>query len=189
ISPTPLELPCSFVNLIEATTSPYFQPMDPADLTYEKVISKLGSVVGDNSSLFNFTIREDENVHHYVGIVNRLCTNFQFGLLKKTNSDVSFSFLVSHLHDMLRFESDFCPTWTRNPISRSHVADSNLLQDHNYPTNIRSTHSQDATFAENVVFIKIALSDTSLPELQQQWPHRRLLPRIFYEHFNEAESE
>ncbi|KAM3176960.1 hypothetical protein ACTXT7_005486 [Hymenolepis weldensis] len=31
--------------------------MDPADLAYEKMISKLGSVVGDNSSLFNLTIR------------------------------------------------------------------------------------------------------------------------------------
>ncbi|VUZ41688.1 unnamed protein product [Hymenolepis diminuta] len=35
----------------------YFQPMDPADLIYEKMISKLVSVVGDNSSLFSFTIR------------------------------------------------------------------------------------------------------------------------------------
>ncbi|KAM3173266.1 hypothetical protein ACTXT7_012851 [Hymenolepis weldensis] len=34
-----------------------------------------------------------------------------------------------------------------------------------------------------------ALSKTSLPELQQQWAHRRLLPRIFYEQFNEAEPE
>ncbi|VDL38965.1 unnamed protein product [Hymenolepis diminuta] len=39
--------------------------MDPVDLTYEKMIS---SVVGGNSSLFNLTICEGENVHHYVGI-------------------------------------------------------------------------------------------------------------------------
>ncbi|VUZ50352.1 unnamed protein product [Hymenolepis diminuta] len=43
-----------------------FQPIDPVDLTYEKIISKLGSAVGDNSSLFNSTISEDENVHRYV---------------------------------------------------------------------------------------------------------------------------
>ncbi|VUZ44692.1 unnamed protein product [Hymenolepis diminuta] len=36
----------------------------------------------------------------------------------------------------------------------------------NYPTNIRSSHSQDANFVENVVIIATALSKTSLPELQ-----------------------
>ncbi|VUZ52931.1 unnamed protein product [Hymenolepis diminuta] len=59
--------------------SSYFQPMDPADLTYEKVISKLGSVVGDSSSLFNLIISEDENVRHYVE--NQLrCLIFILGL-------------------------------------------------------------------------------------------------------------
>ncbi|VUZ43120.1 unnamed protein product [Hymenolepis diminuta] len=43
--------------------SSYFQPMDPAYLTYEKMINKLGSVVGDNNSLHNLTT---ENVHHHV---------------------------------------------------------------------------------------------------------------------------
>ncbi|VDL16009.1 unnamed protein product [Hymenolepis diminuta] len=63
--------------------SSYFQPMDPADLTYEKVISKLGSVVGDSSSLFNLIISEDENVRHYVGIVNRFCICFRLGSLEE----------------------------------------------------------------------------------------------------------
>ncbi|VDL52760.1 unnamed protein product [Hymenolepis diminuta] len=48
-------------------------------------------------------------------------------LTKKTNSDVSFSFFVSDLLAMLRFDSDFCPFWTRNPMSKCLVADSNLL--------------------------------------------------------------
>ncbi|VDL62007.1 unnamed protein product [Hymenolepis diminuta] len=58
--------------------------MDPADLTYEKINSKLDSVVGDNSSLFNLTISEDENVHHHGDVVNRLCTSFRFGSLDET---------------------------------------------------------------------------------------------------------
>ncbi|VDL60400.1 unnamed protein product [Hymenolepis diminuta] len=57
--------------------------MDPADLTYEKMISKLGSGVGDNSSLSNLTISGDENVYYRIGIVNRLCTNFRFGSLEE----------------------------------------------------------------------------------------------------------
>ncbi|VDL62367.1 unnamed protein product [Hymenolepis diminuta] len=57
--------------------------MDPADLTYEKMIYKLGSVVDDNSSLFNLIISEDENVHHYVGIVDRLCIGLRFGSLEE----------------------------------------------------------------------------------------------------------
>ncbi|KAM3178662.1 hypothetical protein ACTXT7_002079 [Hymenolepis weldensis] len=105
--------------------SSYFQPIDPSDLTCEKMISKVGSVVGDNNSLLNLTIREDENVHHYTDIVNQLCTNFQFG----SNSDVSFSFLVSDRLAMLRFDSDFCSSWTRNLMSRSLMADLTLLQD------------------------------------------------------------
>ncbi|VUZ46500.1 unnamed protein product [Hymenolepis diminuta] len=44
----------------------YLQPMDPADQTYEKMISKLNSIVGGNISPFNLTIREDENVLHHV---------------------------------------------------------------------------------------------------------------------------
>lgn len=50
--------------------SSYLQPMDPTEPTYEERISKLGSVVGDNSSLFSFTMLKDENVHRYVGIVD-----------------------------------------------------------------------------------------------------------------------
>ncbi|VUZ52991.1 unnamed protein product [Hymenolepis diminuta] len=49
----------------------FLQPMDPADLTY------------DNSSLFNLIISEDENVHHYVGIVDRLCIGLRFGSLEE----------------------------------------------------------------------------------------------------------
>ncbi|KAM3171002.1 hypothetical protein ACTXT7_017478 [Hymenolepis weldensis] len=52
-----------------------------------------------------------------------------------------------------------------------------------------SSHSQNANFAENVVIIEIVLSKMLLPELQRQWPPRRLLPRIFYEQFYEAEPE
>ncbi|VUZ52051.1 unnamed protein product [Hymenolepis diminuta] len=47
----------------------------------------------------------------------------------------------------------------------------------------------NANFAENVAIIEAALLNTSLLELQRQWPHRRLLPRIFYEQINEAELE
>ncbi|VDL51488.1 unnamed protein product [Hymenolepis diminuta] len=63
--------------------SSYFQSMDPADLTYEKIITKLGSVVGDNNSFLNLTISKDENVHYHVDIVNRLCTSFRFGSLEE----------------------------------------------------------------------------------------------------------
>ncbi|VUZ56133.1 unnamed protein product [Hymenolepis diminuta] len=61
--------------------SSYFQPMDHADLSCEKIISKLGSVVGVNNYLFNLTIGGDESVHSHVRIVNRLCTSFRFGSL------------------------------------------------------------------------------------------------------------
>ncbi|KAM3172936.1 hypothetical protein ACTXT7_013524 [Hymenolepis weldensis] len=57
----------------------------------------------------------------------------------------------------------------------------------NFPTNIRSSHSQNTDFAENVVIIETVLSKTSLPELQRKWSRRRLLPRIFYEEFNDVE--
>ncbi|VDL37933.1 unnamed protein product [Hymenolepis diminuta] len=63
--------------------SSYFQPVDPANLTYEELISKLGSVVGNNSSLFNLTISEDENVHYHMGIFYRLCTSFRLGSLEE----------------------------------------------------------------------------------------------------------
>ncbi|VUZ51620.1 unnamed protein product, partial [Hymenolepis diminuta] len=59
----------------------------------------------------------------------------------------------------------------------------------NYQANIRSSHSQDANFAKNIVIIETSLSKTLLPELQRKWPQRRLLPRVFYEQFNEAELE
>ncbi|VUZ49469.1 unnamed protein product [Hymenolepis diminuta] len=90
-------------------------------------------------------------------------------------------------------------------MSRSLVANPNLLEDlkmtyhpstkgthspsDNYPTNTRNSHSQDADFAEDVVIIEIALSRTSLPELQWEWPQRSLLSRIFYEQFTEAKPE
>ncbi|KAM3186304.1 hypothetical protein ACTXT7_004588 [Hymenolepis weldensis] len=83
---------------------------------------------------------------------------------------------------MLRFDSGFLPSWTRNPMPRSLVADSNLLQvreprvfnlrgtenellstdresrfpSDNHPTNIRSSHSQHADFVENVAIIGTA---------------------------------
>ncbi|VUZ52882.1 unnamed protein product, partial [Hymenolepis diminuta] len=58
-----------------------------------------------------------------------LRTIFNLVLLKKTNSGTSFSFLVSDLFATLRFDSDFCPSWIRNPMSRSFVADSIPLSD------------------------------------------------------------
>ncbi|KAM3185115.1 hypothetical protein ACTXT7_007034 [Hymenolepis weldensis] len=159
--------------------SSYFQPMDP----YEKVMSKLGSVVGDNSSLFNLTINEDEIVNQYVGVVNRLCTSFRFGSLEENQ----FKCLIFNLgvrslcHAEIRFRR------SENDLHLS--TEGTLSPSNNYTTNIRNSHSQDANFAENVVIIKTTLSKTSLPELQQQWPRRRLLPRIFYKQSNEAEPE
>ncbi|KAM3183125.1 hypothetical protein ACTXT7_010962 [Hymenolepis weldensis] len=50
-------------------------------------------------------------------------------------------------------------------------------------------HSQDADFAENVTIIEIALLKTSLPGLRRKWVQRWLLPRIFYDQFNEADPE
>ncbi|KAM3172578.1 hypothetical protein ACTXT7_014238 [Hymenolepis weldensis] len=43
----------------------------------------------------------------------------------------------------------------------------------NYPTNIRSGHSQDADFAENVVIIEAAPSKTSLPEFNEAEPEQQ----------------
>ncbi|VUZ56242.1 unnamed protein product [Hymenolepis diminuta] len=63
--------------------SVYFQSMDPADLTCEKMISKFGSAVGDRSSLFNLTASEDENVLYHLGIVNRLRISFSSGSLEE----------------------------------------------------------------------------------------------------------
>ncbi|VUZ55714.1 unnamed protein product [Hymenolepis diminuta] len=78
-----------------------FQPMDPADRTYEK-----GLVL-----LTDFTQVSD------------------LVLSKKTNSNVQLSFLASDPLAMQRFGSDFCPSWIRNPTSRSLFADANLLGD------------------------------------------------------------
>lgn len=113
---------------------------------------------------------------------------------------------------MLKFDSDFLPSWTRNTMSRILVVDSNLLQDRkprvfslkithhqsiegthfpsgNHSTNIRSSRSQDPDFADNVTIIEIALSKTSLPELQLNWPQRGLLSGIFYRQFNEPDHK
>ncbi|KAM3179045.1 hypothetical protein ACTXT7_001351 [Hymenolepis weldensis] len=70
--------------------SSYFQSMDPADITHEKIIIKLGSVAGDNSTLFSFTIREDENVYHNVCIISQFYTSFRFGSLEENQ----FRYLV-----------------------------------------------------------------------------------------------
>ncbi|KAM3177290.1 hypothetical protein ACTXT7_004805 [Hymenolepis weldensis] len=78
----------------------------------------------------------------------------------------------------------------REPENTDHLStEETHSQTNNYPTSIRSSHSQDADFAENVVIIETGLSKTSLPELQRKWSQRRLLPRVFYEQFNEAEPE
>ncbi|KAM3177711.1 hypothetical protein ACTXT7_003982 [Hymenolepis weldensis] len=151
--------------------------MDHADLTYEKMISKLGSVVGDNSSLFNLTISENKNVHYHIDIVNRLSTSFRFGSLEE-NQFRCLIFILGLRSPCHGPENDL-----------SSIDQGDPLPSDNYPTNIRSCHSQDADFAEDVVGNETALSKTSLLELQRQWPQRRLLPRVFYEQFNEAEPE
>ncbi|KAM3174036.1 hypothetical protein ACTXT7_011356 [Hymenolepis weldensis] len=68
------------------------------------MISKLGSVAGDKSSLFNLTVSLID-----FALVSDLV------LSKKTNSDVSFSFFFSDLLAMLSFNSDFSPTWIIYP--------------------------------------------------------------------------
>ncbi|VUZ42164.1 unnamed protein product [Hymenolepis diminuta] len=54
---------------------------------------------------------------------------------------------------------------------------------------MRVSHSKDADFVENVVIVKTALLNTSLPEVRQKWSQRRLLLRIFHERFNGTELE
>ncbi|VUZ40526.1 unnamed protein product [Hymenolepis diminuta] len=80
--------------------------MDSTDVIYEKTISKLSLIVGDNSSLFgrcykyfNVVTHEFEDVRHYLILF----------ISKKTHSDVPISFFVPDLLTMLRFDSDFCP--------------------------------------------------------------------------------
>ncbi|KAM3175024.1 hypothetical protein ACTXT7_009356 [Hymenolepis weldensis] len=174
--------------------------MDPADLTYEKMVSKLGSVVDDNSSLFNLTICEDETVHYPVGVVNRLCRSFSFGSLDE-NQFGCFVFILnlrSPYHAEIRLRLLFLLD-KKSDVKKSRctpesaggllTASGNHSLSDNYPTNIKSNHSQDANFLENVVIIETVLSKTSLPEMLRKWSQRRLLPRIFYERFNEAESK
>ncbi|VDL58713.1 unnamed protein product [Hymenolepis diminuta] len=55
--------------------------MDRADLTYEKINSKLVSVVGDSCSHFILTIRENGNFPYHEVIVNRHWTCFRVGFL------------------------------------------------------------------------------------------------------------
>ncbi|VUZ50980.1 unnamed protein product [Hymenolepis diminuta] len=66
--------------------------MDPADLTYEKIISRLGSVVGDNSSFFNLTINEDENVRYRVENQFR-CLIFILGLRSSCHAEIPLRLL------------------------------------------------------------------------------------------------
>ncbi|VUZ55119.1 unnamed protein product, partial [Hymenolepis diminuta] len=119
--------------------SSYFQPVDPANLTYEELISKLGSVVGNNSSLFNLTISEDENVHYHMENQFR-CLIFTLGLRSPCHAEIRLGLLtlLDKKHDVKK--------------SR-HRPDSAA----GYPTNIRSSRSQDANFAENVVIVETAL--------------------------------
>ncbi|KAM3173873.1 hypothetical protein ACTXT7_011710 [Hymenolepis weldensis] len=49
-------------------------------------------------------------------------------LLNSTVEIFSLIFIPGYFA-MLRFDLDFCPSWTRNSMSRSLFADSNLLQD------------------------------------------------------------
>ncbi|KAM3174496.1 hypothetical protein ACTXT7_010426 [Hymenolepis weldensis] len=78
----------------------------------------------------------------------------------------------------------------REPENTGHISTegTHSLSD-NYPTNIRSGHSQNADFVENVVIIETGLSKISLPELQRKWSQGGPLLRIFYEQFNKAEPE
>ncbi|VUZ42294.1 unnamed protein product [Hymenolepis diminuta] len=64
-----------------------FQQMDPTDLTYEKMITKLRS---RRYKCFNAVMREDEDAHHYLGIVNRLSTSFRLGSFEEN----LFKFLI-----------------------------------------------------------------------------------------------
>ncbi|KAM3179708.1 hypothetical protein ACTXT7_000149 [Hymenolepis weldensis] len=134
-------------------------PLDPVDLAHEEMVNKLGLGVSDNISLFNLAIREDQNVHY-----------------RKTNSDAPFLFLVSYLLATLRFDSDFCPSWTRSLVKKSSCGSEaatgtyhlSTKETHspsdNHPTNIRSNYpSEDVT-------VKTAT-------------------RIFYRRFNEAEPK
>ncbi|KAM3171454.1 hypothetical protein ACTXT7_016599 [Hymenolepis weldensis] len=58
----------------------------------------------------------------------------------------------------------------RGPVNTDHLStEETHFPSDNYPKNIRSSHSQDASFVENVVIIMTALSKTSLPELQRKW--------------------
>ncbi|KAM3171594.1 hypothetical protein ACTXT7_016309 [Hymenolepis weldensis] len=79
----------------------YLQPMDPTDLTYANTISKLGSVVGDNSSLFirhyrcfNVAMREDENAHRYYNLVLSTLVFFHLDGGRLPNADSSKSELL-----------------------------------------------------------------------------------------------
>ncbi|VDL21268.1 unnamed protein product [Hymenolepis diminuta] len=103
--------------------------MDPADLTYEKMISKLESALDSNIPLFNLNTSEDKNVNHYVALLTDFALVSDLVLSKKTNSDVSFSLMVFSLLAILEFNSDFCRSQTRNPMSKNLVADPNLLPD------------------------------------------------------------
>ncbi|KAM3178986.1 hypothetical protein ACTXT7_001493 [Hymenolepis weldensis] len=157
-------LPREFNRSDNYLYSPYFQPMDPADLTYEKMIS----------------------------IVNRLRISFRFGSLLENQFRclISIPGLRSPSHGEIRLRLlsllDKKPDITK---SRCRPESAGGLGLTSHPTNIRSRHSQDANFAENVAIIETTLSNKSLLELQRQWPQRRLLPRIFYEQFSEAELQ
>ncbi|VDL60306.1 unnamed protein product [Hymenolepis diminuta] len=101
--------------------------------------------------------REDENVHHCGGIIDRLCTSFRFGSLEE-NQFRCLIFILSlqspcqagirlKFLSLLDKEPDV-KKFRRGPESAGGL----------HPTNIRSSHSQDANFAENVVITETALS-------------------------------
>ncbi|VDL59330.1 unnamed protein product [Hymenolepis diminuta] len=120
------------------------------------------------------------------------CLIFIFGLRSPCPTEIRLR-LLSLLDKELDVKKSRCgPESAPGPFTTS-VQPEEVGETHSpsyiYPTNIRSSHFQDANFAEKVVIIETVLSNTSLPELQRQWPQRKLLPRIFYEQFNEAEPE
>ncbi|KAM3171806.1 hypothetical protein ACTXT7_015866 [Hymenolepis weldensis] len=96
---------------------------------------------------------EDEDVRHCVGIVNRLCTRFQFGFFIEDQFRCLIFSLGLRSPSYPGFNSDFFAACTMNPRLRSLVMDSNLLQDRE-----PDSHFKDTDLAEYVPIIETAPS-------------------------------
>ncbi|VDL20592.1 unnamed protein product [Hymenolepis diminuta] len=96
--------------------------MDSTNLTYEKIITDaIYASMWPHVKMKTFNIT-------WVSLTNFALVS-DLALSKGTNSEASVSFLVPELLSMLRFASDFCPTYTLKSMSKSLIADSDLLQD------------------------------------------------------------